>query len=143
MLFATCGYFPEDPICDGLDSVDVETWADLQLQPVSGKLGGNEIMIFEQECSKFLYNEFIQSACRLRQWRELGASFLGQGLTNDRRRTRNRTLQAEDEAIVLNLRLTGLFMRSSNYPDAASVKFDDNVKSALADNGADLVHSIN
>ena len=122
-LMSSCGYFPNDPLCSGLDIVNIEAMLKLELGPVIGLMDDTAVQSFEETCASFLNDRFSRSddspvegvRCRILDQDGSG------------RRRKRRGLQDEDDSLQLALQITGLFVPNSRYNNAASVDFGDNV----------------
>ena len=52
-LMSSCGYFPDDPLCSGLNIVNVETMLNLELSPTIGLMDDAAKRTFEETCASF------------------------------------------------------------------------------------------
>ena len=134
-LMSSCGYFPDDPLCSGLNIVNVETMLDLELSPGIGLMDDVAMRTFEETCASFLNDKFSQFEdspvegvrCRI----------LNQDVSG-RERLR-RVLQGTNDTLQLNLQVTGLFVPTSRYKTADSVDFDGNVVRYFYRNGDEFL----
>ena len=136
---STCGYFPDDPICDGLNIIDVESDLDVELRKVERLMQDGEIRAFQQACADFLNDEFSQTDSPVEGVR---CHLLTQDLTGRRlTSSATRTLQ-ENDTLLLEMRVTGLFVPTSKYADADSVAFDATILDFFSQQGSDFLQSL-
>lgn len=121
---SSCGYFPLDALCSGLDIVKVETMLDLELGPVMGLMDDTDIRTFENTCAAFLNEKFSRSGDSPVEG--VRCQILDQNNVGDRLR-RLRALQGKDNSLELGVRMNGLFVPTSRYKTAESVDFSGNV----------------
>ena len=122
---STCGYFPEDPICDGLSIIDLEAELGVELRTVERLLQEDEIRAFQQACADFLNEQFFVDS----PVEGVRCHLLTQDLTDRRRKllsVEGGTLE-ENDALLLEMRVTGLLVPTPKYADAESVAFEATV----------------
>ena len=133
---SSCGYFPADPLCSGLDIVKVESMIDLELGPVIGLMDDTDIRTFENTCATFLNDKFSRSGDSPVEG--VRCQILDQNNVGDRLR-RLQALQSEDISLEVGVRIKGLFVPTSRYKTAGSVNFTGNVMRYFDRNGDEFI----
>ena len=139
---STCGYFPDDPICDGLNIIDLESELDVELRKVERLMQDDDIRAFQQACADFLNDQFSQTDSPVEGVR---CHLLTQDLAGGRRRrlasSVTRVMQ-ENDTLVLEMRVTGLFVPTNKYADADSVAFDASILDFFSQQGSKFLQSL-